>query len=91
MTRIKVKKIIWEKQNIEHIKKHSVTKEEVEIISQNFKYHEKTYGGRYLVVGRSGVRIISIIVRRLGTGTYYVVTARDSDRRERRKLYDKEN
>ena len=91
MTKIKVKTIIWEEWNVKHIKKHSVTESEVRSTALNFTYHEKTHNGRYLIVGRCGLRILTLIVRRLESGKYYLVTARDSSKKERKKLYEKEN
>ena len=91
MTKIKVKSIIWEEWNLIHIQRHSVTKIEVEIATANIGYHEKANKGRYMIVGRSRNRILSVVVNRISQTTYYVVTARDSDKNERRKLYEKEN
>ncbi len=87
MPRIIVKELVWDKINLEHIKKHNVTKEEVEA-AQEIIYHRRTYGGKYLATGRSGSRLITIILRRKGLGKYYVVTARDASRKERRKVYE---
>lgn len=85
MTRIVVKELVWEKKNLEHIEKHNVSKEEVEK-AQEIIYHRRTYGGKYLATGRSGSRLITIILRRKGLGKYYVVTARDASKKERRKV-----
>lgn len=90
MTKIKIKKLIWNDWNKEHIKKHGVSVEEAEESGKNFKYHRKTKENRYLAVGRSGNRILTLIINRQGLGVYYLVTARDADKKERKKLYDKE-
>ena len=90
MTRIVVKKLIWDKWNIEHIKKHNVSKEEAEETAKNMIAHEHTKQGRYLIVGRVGLRILTLIVNRKGTGIYYPVTVRDAAKKERRKVYEKE-
>ena len=87
MTRIIVKELVWDKINLEHIKKHDVSKEEVEK-AQEIIYHRRTYGGKYLATGRSGNRLVTIVLRRQGLGKYYVVTARDASRKERRKVYE---
>lgn len=91
MTGIKVKTLIWNDFNIEHIKKHKVTKKEVEIAISNITYYEKADKDRYKAVGRSGKRILSVIINRDEKTTYYVVTARDSSKKEKQKLYDKEH
>ena len=90
MTRIVIKKLIWDAYNTEHIKKHKVAVDEAEEIGKNFISHKKGKSGRYLVVGRSGSRLISLVVKRKKIGIYYLVTARDSSRKERREIYEKE-
>ena len=90
MTRIVVKTLLWDNHNVEHIKKHKVTEREVEQVAKQISWHKKTHHGRYLATGRSGSRILSIVIRRKEKTTYYVVTARDASREERRKLYEKE-
>ena len=90
MTNIIVRELIFDAMNIEHIKKHKVSAEEVVWAGKGAIYHERVRHGRYLVVGRVEKRIISIIVKRKGIGRYYVVTARDAAKKERRKLYEKE-
>lgn len=90
MTRIKVKKLIWDDYNREHISKHKVSVEEVDEAGRNFLAHEKTKKGRYLIIGRVGARMLTVIINRKGTGIYYPVTARDSAKKERIKVYEKE-
>ncbi|EKD91443.1 MAG: hypothetical protein ACD_30C00005G0011 [uncultured bacterium] len=90
MTRIIILELIWDEVNKEHIKKHSVSTEEVENIGKNFIYHRKTHTGRYMAVGRSGNRLITIIIRRKAPKKYYPVTARDASKKERKDLYAKE-
>lgn len=90
MTRIIILELIWDEINKEHIKKHNVSREEVEDIGKNFIYHRRTHTGRYLAVGRSGNRLITIIIRRKALKKYYPVTARDASKKERKYLYEKE-
>lgn len=91
MTKIKVKKIIWDDWNREHIKKHNVTQSEVETVARNFITHARAKEGRYSLFGRSGTRMLTIIIRREEPGEYYVVSARDSAKKERQNVYKKEN
>lgn len=91
MTRITVKKVTWDKYNIKHIIRHNVTIKEAESALKQAIAHKKGYGGRYIVIGRTDKRILSVIVRREGPNKYFVVTAWDSDKKERRRLYEKEN
>jgi len=89
MTRIVVRELVWDEWNLKHIEKHKVAKEEIEQASEII-YHRKTHGGKYLATGRSGKRLITIILRRKGLGKYYLVTARDASKKERMKVYEKE-
>ncbi len=90
MTRIKIKKLTWQDWNREHIKKHGVSVEEVETAAKNMVAHKKGYLGRYVAIGRSGARILAIIVNKEKAGYYLVVTARDASKEERKKVYEKE-
>lgn len=90
MTRIIIRELIWDAWNVEHIKKHNVSQEEIIVSIRNAVYHRWTHSGRYLSVGRSGKRIISVILRRQKLTPYYLVTARDANKKERRDLYEKE-
>ncbi len=90
MTRIVIKELVWDAYNIEHIKKHSITVDEAEEAVKNFISHKKGKSGRYLAIGKSSSRLISLIVKRESVGVYYLVTARDSSKKERREIYEKE-
>ena len=85
-----MKVVIWEEYNIEHIKKHSVTQLEAENAGRNISYHKKTKKDRYLTVSRVDKRIITLIIRRIKTTTYYLVSARDASKKEREGVYEKE-
>ncbi len=90
MTRIIIKELVWDEWNIEHIKKHNVVQDEVESVARNIIAHKKVKKGRYLIIGRVGSRIISVAVNRKGVGIYYPVMARDSAKKERIVVYEKE-
>lgn len=90
MTRIVVKVLIFDEYNLTHIKKHKVDKEEAIEAGKRIVYHRKTYSERYLATGRSGSRIITLILKREAVGHYYLITARDADKKERKKVYEKE-
>lgn len=90
MTRIIVKQLIWDEYNTEHINKHHVTVEEVELAIKNIIAHKKGKKGKYLALGRAGKRLISVVIGRERTGVYYPVTARDSEKKERKVIYEKE-
>ena len=83
--------LIWDEFNITHITKHGVSVEEVEAASLSYIYIDATYGSRYLLVGRTKPgRLISVVLT-LIDNHYYIITARDSSRGERKKVYDIEN
>ena len=81
---------MWDAWNLEHIKKHAVDKEEAEAAIKNLCYHKKAHSGRYLLVGRSGKRILAVVLKKEKQTVYYLVTARDADKKERERLYEKE-
>ena len=90
MTRIKIKKLVWDEYNVDHIKKHNVTVLEVEEVAENIITHKKAKKGRYLIMGRAGGRMISVAVSKQEAGVYYPATARDSAKKERKIIYEKE-
>lgn len=82
--------MVWDGYNTSHIKKHNVTVDEAEEAIKNFTGHKIAKKGRYIAMGRSGKRLISLVVRKEGAGVYYPVTARDSSKKERKDIYEKE-
>ena len=90
MTKIVVKQLQWDEANVAHIKKHRVSVIEAELAMHNFIAHVRAKKGRYIAIGRSDKRLISLVIRRQATGVYYVVTARDASKLERSIVYEKE-
>src|SRR3989338_9056329 len=90
MTRIVIKQLAFDKYNLEHIQKHNVTETEIKQAGKNLIYHRRSYKGRYLVTGRSNTRLITLVLKREAKGKYYLVTARDASKNERRDVYIKE-
>lgn len=92
MTRIVIRELVWdETRNVRHIRKHNITKGEVEEAGRNLIYHRKVKRKLFLAVGKSGKKLIAIILVWEQTGKYYVATARDASKKERRDAYEKEN
>ncbi len=91
MTRIRIRELVWDTWNVEHIKKHNVSQREIIESIENTSYHRRAHSGRYLSVGRAGKRIITVIIRRQKLTTYYLVTARDANRKERKDVYEQES
>lgn len=90
MTRIVIKKLVWDEYNIKHINKHNVKQGDVEQVAKNIIAHKKVKLGRYAIFGRFGSRILTVIINRKDTGVYYPVTARDAAKKERKRVYEKE-
>ncbi len=90
MTRIQLENLIWDLWNIKHIRKHNVLQKEVEEAVTNIIAHRMGYSGRIILIGRSRKRLVSVIISPKGVKTYYLVTARDADKKERQLVYEKE-
>ena len=83
---IVIKKLIWDGWNIVHIARHSVTYKEVEEVCHSDYVTFESYKGRFLLIGftRAG-RILTVVLDpEPEEGTYYLVTARSADSKERR-------
>lgn len=83
-----MKKLIWDEWNINHIKKHNVTVEEVEEIYNNWIFVHYSYLGRkeYFGITNKGRKLL-IVVSNKGIKKPYVVSTRDASRKERREYY----
>lgn len=83
---VNIKCLIWDSWNVEHIKKHDLTVSKVEKALEDPQRRVKNgRSGRYLLLGRSGERLLALVIAKEGTeGSYYLVTARDMAKKERR-------
>lgn len=76
--------------NLNHIKKHKVSKPEVAQACKNNKLVLSAKQSRLLLIGQTKKkRILSIVLDKIKKGKYYVVTARSSSRKERKLINDK--
>lgn len=82
MTRIVIKKLIWDEFNLEHATVHGISLDEIKEAVNQIKYHRITYKQRYLVVCKGTKRFITIIVVRKSLSTYYIVSARPASKKE---------
>jgi hypothetical protein len=59
--RLQIERLEWDEWNLEHIKKHDVTKDEIDEIIQSDYAQKESYKNRVLVTGttRSG-RVLSV-------------------------------
>ena len=84
MVMIRIERLFWSNENIEHIAHHEVVPSEVEEVMQEDYAMRDTYGGRYLVTGPTKTgRMLSIVLHPRAEGVFYVVTARVATRKER--------
>jgi uncharacterized DUF497 family protein len=85
---IVIDELIWDEWNINHIKKHNVKSNEVEEACDNLIEVFESYNNRLIILGKTDKkRILAIIMAQIDKNSYYVVTARDASRKER-KLYE---
>jgi len=84
---IKIRQLIWDNWNVKHINTHRVNPDEVEEACKLIKKVFKTYKERLVILGKTKKeRLLTIILAPIGKGKYYVVTARDTSKKERRIL-----
>lgn len=70
--------------NVEHIKKHSLSVAEIENALQDSHLKSfTTYKERMMILGRSQGRLLTIVLAKESDNKFYVITARDMDKRER--------
>jgi uncharacterized DUF497 family protein len=83
-----VDKLIWDEVNTEHIRKHDVSKEEVEEALSQKTANIPGYRNRIAAIGLTSCgRVVTTILEGNSIDGYYVVTARPSSRKER-KLFN---
>ena len=83
-----MEKLIWNEWNVNHIKKHNVTINEVEEAYANKKFEIDSYLGRKKSYGltKKG-RMMIVIVSKENNKNLYVFSARDMSRKKRREYY----
>ncbi|OGK13373.1 hypothetical protein A3A93_03390 [Candidatus Roizmanbacteria bacterium RIFCSPLOWO2_01_FULL_38_12] len=84
---MKISSLIWDHWNADHIKKHNVTCKEVEELCSGKHKQQPTYKQRVLIIGKikSG-RALTVVLTEQSPGRCYVITARDTSKKERRKF-----
>ncbi len=85
-----IEELVWDEYNLEHIKKHKVTKFEIEEACFKPMCSFKSYQQRLIFVGETkDGRLLSLVLAEKSKGVYYLVTARDTSRKERKLINDK--
>jgi len=83
---MKISRFQWDAWNIGHIARHNVTPEEAEEAFCNEPLFLRGRSGTRMVLGRTEAgRFLTVIYVTRPGGSVYVVTARDMDRKERRR------
>lgn len=81
-----IRRIVWDEWNVAHIARHGVTPDEVEAVCHGEFIHRESYGGRVLIIGPARPqRMLAIVLAPEEDDTFYPVTARVADRKERRQ------
>jgi uncharacterized DUF497 family protein len=85
---LRILQLIWDDWNEEHIGRHRVDRDEVEYVCfSRSSLGVRIRRGRYRVIGQTDSgRYLTVILDFVGKRRYYVVTARDADEAERRRL-----
>ena len=87
MVIIRIQKIIWDKYNTEHIKKHGVTIDEAESVIKSDVFIKEGHSGKKILIKKVRQRILAVIGT-IKTNKIYVVTARDASSKERQDYYE---
>lgn len=83
---IKSSDLIWDDWNEEHIRRHSVKKEEVEEALEERVSIRKSYKRRVVAFGKTKTnRILAIVLKKTNKG-YYLFSARSASKKERKSL-----
>lgn len=74
---LRIRRLIFDEENTEHIAKHDVVPEDVEEACTTNPLVRRGKYGRLAVYGRSAAgRLLLIVLAPKGRGDYYVITAR---------------
>ena len=86
-----VRWLIWDAWNMAHIALHGVAPEEVEEACHGEHITDETYKGRIRLIGTTAAgRMLTVILApQEEQGVYYVITARDAGRKERRRYRER--
>ena len=85
LDRMKVDGLIFNQVNIEHIARHNVLPTEVKQLLEGETLFLKAKLERIMAIGQTKKgRSLAVILEKVRGNTYFVVTARDADRKERR-------
>lgn len=85
-----IEELIWDDWNVDHIKKHNVSVLEVQESCEKVIEGFESYKNRLIILGKTkSDRLLTIVLIEQNKKSYYVVTARDMSRKERRLINEK--
>ena len=83
---IKSNELVWDDWNSEHINKHNVTKEEINQALSRKVRARKGEKHRLIIFGETKARrMLALVIKKINKG-YYIFSARDASRKERKYL-----
>ena len=92
MVIVEARQLFWDNWNINHIKKHKVKPEEVEQAIESKTKTLESYQKRLLVLGQTkSKRLLTVVLAPEKNNKYYLITARDMNRKERRYYNEQKN
>ena len=86
---MELNQLVWDDFNSSHISKHKVSKTEVIEACINQRLVLSARNNRLLLIGKTNKnRLLSVVLDKTNTAQYYIVTARDSSKKERKLIND---
>lgn len=83
-------RLVWDKWNREHVKKHNVSISEVKEACENVIVIKQTYLSRQMILGVTrNKRLLAVFLSFERQKEGYVVSARDMSSKERKIYYEK--
>lgn len=83
---LRVRRLIWNRRNVEHISQHNILPKEVEEVCHGAPWVVRTKQKRLRIIGQTeNGRYLMIIIAPEGGGVYYPITVRDTTGAERRR------
>jgi len=84
---VRIRQLLWDSENIEHIAAHRVEMDEVEEVCYERNLIERVGGEKHAVLGQTAEgRYLFVIVANRGAGECRVITARDMTDAEQRRF-----
>lgn len=90
--KINIDNLIWDDFNISHIAKHKVKVYEIEMLLKDKGLRFlSAKNSRFFALGKSAKRLLTVVIAKERGNKFYVVTARDMSKSERRYYRNDKN